>query len=282
MGDSEAGHSSGGADDPRFEVPEPEMKGNTGDGMLAAIILGAAVALVILGALLFRSKSKNGDDGGDLMWLAESSDLSTEQFEAPKERQEYIEARAKLDVKKPEDLLKLKKMLMLRSLKTIPLLYELQNGGPSVDRLYKKGLLKDEMHNRFKELKAFIDAEFVEVQKEADTLAEGWGQIVWPQANQYYGIQKQKNGEAEEPEDDEGESIIKSLSASAGPSKKKAGPSAKTATTAATGGAGKKKQSPGDEDVTRNMTEAEKAEYHAKQLEAEESRSTKKNGKRKK
>ena len=115
MGDSESASSSGGFNDPQFETSEPETKGGTEDGMLAAIILGAAVALVILGALLFRKKSSNSGDSGDLTWLAESSDLSSEQFEAPKERQEYIEARSKLDVKKPEDLLKLKKMLMIRS-----------------------------------------------------------------------------------------------------------------------------------------------------------------------
>ena len=146
-------------------------------------------------------------------------------------------------MKKPEDLpLKLKKMLMIRSLKAIPLLYELQNGGPSVDRLYKKGLLKDEMHNRFKELKAFIDTEFPEVQKEAEALAEGWGQIVWPQANQYYNIQKRKGGNEDESVDDDGESIIKSLSASASPSKKNTSPTVKSVATAAAAGAGKQQK----------------------------------------
>ena len=275
-----------GTEEPRFTMPEDPAKIGSEDGVLAAIIFGAAVAIVILGALYFRGKSSSSGDGGDLMWLEESSGLSAEQFEAPKERQEYIEARAKMDVKKPEDLVKLKKLLMLRSLRTIPLLHELQNGGPSVDRLYKKGLLKDEMHNRFKELKSYIDAEFGEVQKEADLLVEGWGQIVWPQANQYYQIQMSKSGEAgTEDEDDDGESIIKTLSASASPSKKAktSNPSAKTAMTAADG-AGKKKKQPEEKDLTKDMSEAEKAEYHANKLMAEENKANKKggNGKKKK
>ena len=108
------------------------------------------------------------------------------------------------------------------------------------------------MHNRFKELKAFIDSEFPEVQKEAEALAEGWGQLVWPQANQYYNIQKQKGGDADEAVDDDGDSIVKSLSASASPPKKNVNPTVKSATTAATAAnaasAGKhqKRQQPGE------------------------------------
>ena len=86
----------------------------------------------------------------------------------------------------------LKKALMNRAIHTIPLLYELQTKGPTADRLYKKGVLTDEMHDQLKELKAYIDVEFPEVQEEANKLVSGWGESIWPQANQFYQLYKSR------------------------------------------------------------------------------------------
>ena len=67
--------------------------------------------------------------------------------------------------------LKLKKLLMRRALAATPLRSE----GSSIERLYKKGLLIDEIKDSVKDLKkTFIDKEFEEVQGEADDLSEGW------------------------------------------------------------------------------------------------------------
>eukprot|EP01034_Spumella_vulgaris_P023968 gene23968-30254_t len=55
------------------------------------------------------------------------------------------------------------------------------------------------MHFKVKELKAFVDQEFQDIQFEADDLVEGWGQHVWPQAMQYHQmIQKQSESKIEE------------------------------------------------------------------------------------
>jgi len=71
--------------------------------------------------------------------------------------------------------LKLKKLLMRRALAAIPLLLTLRSEGSSIERLYKKGLLIDEIKDSVKDLKkTFIDKEFEEVQGEADDLSEGW------------------------------------------------------------------------------------------------------------
>ena len=66
--------------------------------------------------------------------------------------------------------LKLKKLLMRRASAAIPLRSE----GSSIERLYKKGLLTDEIKDSVKDLKTFIDKDFEEVQGEADELSEGW------------------------------------------------------------------------------------------------------------
>ena len=88
---------------------------------------------------------------------------------------------------------------MRRAIKTIPILLSLQNEGSSIERLYKRGMLTDDMHFKVKELKAFVDQEFQDIQFEADDLVEGWGQHVWPQAMQFHQmIQKQSESKIEE------------------------------------------------------------------------------------
>ena len=280
---SEKTESPPGGEEPTFEMPEMGLKADSGDGMLAAIILGAAIAIVIIGGLIYRqwgNGGKGGSASGDgLEWMEDTSGFSAVKFEEPKERQEYIDARPKIDTKKPEDLVKLKKMLMVRSLKTIPLLYELQNGGPSVDRLYKKGMLTDAHHNRFKELKAYVDAEFADVQKEAEELVSGWGSIIWPQANQYYQIQTGQGKDADkEDEDEDGDSIVKALSATAKTVSSGDDGSGSGSGSGKAGG-GKKASKKAAADPTKGMTEEQKAEYHASQLMKEENKSQ---GKKKK
>lgn len=105
-----------------------------------------------------------------------------------------------MSVNNPEDVDKLKKLLMKRALKTIPYVVQLQSEGSSIERLYKKGMLTDNMHFKMKELKSFVDEEFQEIQAEAEHLLPGWGQVIWPQAMQFHHmIQKQLDGKSEEP-----------------------------------------------------------------------------------
>lgn len=294
-------HEQPGGEQPGFEPPlEDIVKGNSDDGVLATIILGAAIALVLIGGILYRNwTSKKGGDGDDvLLWETDATtgaavDATSGDFTPPVERQAYINARASLSIDNKENVPTLKKKLMLRALKTIPLLYELQNGGPSVDRLYKKGMLTDSMHNRFKELKAFIDAEFAEVQEEAEALFPGWGGVIWPQANQYYQIQSKAaaGGDAggmntlggdggEDGEDDDGESIIASLSSSS-TAVKAGGPAISSTSPSSSAGSAMKEDgearrvtpyvSKKEKDLS-GMTDAEKADYFAKELLAEEQR----------
>lgn len=77
---------------------------------------------------------------------------------------------------------------MRRAIQTIPILLSLQTEGTSIERLYKKGILTDDMHFRVKELKAFVDQEFQDIQFEADDLVPGWGQSIWQQAMQFHQV----------------------------------------------------------------------------------------------
>lgn len=153
---------------------------NSNDGYFASFILiGTALIVVLIVLYLWRNKKILGF-GGD-GWKSSSFDL-------PPERQVYIEQREKLDPTKPGDLEELKKMLMRRAIGAIPILLNLQNEGISIERLYKRGMLTDDMHFKVKELKAFVDQEFQDVQNEAEDLVEGWGAHVWPQAMQFHQV----------------------------------------------------------------------------------------------
>lgn len=99
-------------------------------------------------------------------------------------------AKKQLDVSKVSQKDELKKCLMKRALHTIPILLSLQNEGSSIERLYQRGMLTDDMHFKVKDLKTFVDKEIQEVQGEADELVDGWGQQIWPQAMQYYQVRK--------------------------------------------------------------------------------------------
>ena len=112
----------------------------------------------------------------------------TSSVEPPIERANYIAAKERLDPSNQTDLDELKKLLMRRAIRAIPILLSLQNEGTSIERLYKRGMLTDDMHFKVKDLKAFVDQEFQDVQFEADDLVEGWSQHIWPQAMQFHTV----------------------------------------------------------------------------------------------
>lgn len=109
-------------------------------------------------------------------------------FTPPEERDIYIQAKVNANLKDPLSKDELRKLLIKRALKAIPIIISLQNEGQSIDRLYKKGMLTDDMHFRVKELKAFVDQEYQDVQTEANELFEGWGEHVWQQAMQFHMV----------------------------------------------------------------------------------------------
>jgi hypothetical protein len=149
----------------------------TDDGPIAIFILVVTVIGVIVGFVLYSRRAKRVDFRD-----------SQSAFTAPIEHDNYENAKAKSDMSNPAHAEVLKKLLMHRALKVIPMLLNLQNEGQSVDRLYKKGMLTDDMHYKMKEMKAFVDAEVADVQQEAAQLIKGWESHIWPQAMTFYNV----------------------------------------------------------------------------------------------
>ena len=77
---------------------------------------------------------------------------------------------------------------MRRAMYAIPVILTLQNSGNSVQRLYNRGMLTDDVYENVKEMKAFVDLEFTEVQMEADDLLPGWGPHIWSEAMRFHQV----------------------------------------------------------------------------------------------
>jgi len=154
----------------------PRMK-DSEDGWLALLILAVILTMVAVGgAYLYKNKHLLGGQ----------QRAKAAPFAPPPDRQTYLDAKEKLDPNNPNDFEELKKLLMRRAVNTIPIILSLQNDGNSIERLYKKGMLTDDMHFRVSEIKTFVDAEYQEVQAEADEFKEGWAQEIWPQAMHFF------------------------------------------------------------------------------------------------
>jgi hypothetical protein len=163
-------------DDPNGPLPIVKKD----DSFAALTILILAVVVVLAGlAYSWRNKRKSGKA---------TTTVATATFQAPAERNDYITAKAAWQPGTSTE--ELKKLLMRRALKVIPMLIQYQNEGQSIERLYKRGMLTDDMHYKVKELKDFFDQVFQVVKSEADELADVWGQYIWEQANYFNQVYK--------------------------------------------------------------------------------------------
>jgi hypothetical protein len=157
------------------------------DGHIAIVILVVTIIAVIGGFIVYLRKNKNRASFRDT-FTQNNGSSSSQGFSEPPEKENYLRAKDKCDLANPAQVESLKKLLMHRALKVIPMLLNLQNEGQSVDRLYRKGMLTDDMHFKMKELKAFVDSEVQEVQEEAALLVKGWEAHIWPQAMTFHNV----------------------------------------------------------------------------------------------
>ena len=105
------------------------------DGALAIVILVVSLVGAGIGLYFYFVRSKNSSH-------SQATAAVSSAFTPPVERENYLVAREKSDLGNPAHVEELKKLLMHRALKAIPTLMNLQNEGQSVDRLYRKGMLK--------------------------------------------------------------------------------------------------------------------------------------------
>lgn len=133
------------------------------------------------------------------------------------------------------------------------------------------------MHFKVKDLKAFVDQEFQDVQFEAEDLLEGWREHIWPQAMQFHGmIQRQAGVKTDDEEDDDKQADKKKKKSISSDASKKA------AIQKAPMSKDEVESTAVAEGVSPEVIRAREAEKMAKQLMDEETKEQKKKNKGKK
>mmetsp|Transcript_16540 Transcript_16540/g.16646 ORF Transcript_16540/g.16646 Transcript_16540/m.16646 type:complete len:241 (-) Transcript_16540:142-864(-) len=169
-------------------VPQKLVNENGTDIYVLLVVL----AVIALGVFIYWKFVKTFD----------SRNRSSIPFDPPPDREAYFKACDQCDFEDPNQLEELRKLLMRRAIATIPIVLALQNEGHAIEKLYKRGMLTDDMHYKVKEMKAFVDQEIPEVQMEASNLVEGWGEGIWPQAFRFHQMMQQRSTSAEQEEDE--------------------------------------------------------------------------------
>lgn len=177
-----------------------------------AILSCFIIVVTIIWFIFYRSKPSH-DSNDDVNFFGKDGGKGNDkeqgifvgEIQIPIERQLYIDAKSRLDDNTdPANISELKKLLMRRAIASIPYIVKLQEEGDSVERLYKKGMLTDDMYSKVKDLKSFVDLEYNEVKKEAEALAEGWADQIWSQARRFQLIiVAKKNGTSGHDDDDD-------------------------------------------------------------------------------
>jgi len=133
-------------------------------------------------------------------------------FELPPTREEFFIAQENCDYDNPEQVEELKRHLMRRAMGTVPIIIALQTEGSSIERLYKQGMLTDDMHYWVKERKQFVEQEIQDVQLEANSIREGWGEVIWAHAFHFHHMSVQhaaeKQDEAKQAKDDKKQAAL--------------------------------------------------------------------------
>lgn len=135
-----------------------------------------------------------------------SAHSSGSELQVPCARGDFYKAREELEARgtepSQEDLKKLQQLLMKRAIATIPLYYKVHTEYGSTERLYKKGMLTEEVYNQVKALQEFINSEIKTVMEEAEEMLPGWGKAIWPKANemqmQLEKLKKEREGKQDE------------------------------------------------------------------------------------
>jgi len=159
------------------EIPSA-VKKEIGGGIIILLLIVILIGCVIFA--IFYYKRYKSSDGWNVP------------FRPPAERDLYFTFRKACDFEDDNQFEELKKLLVRRAIATIPIITALQNEGNSIERLYKKGMLTDDMHFKIKEMKAFVDQEVQDIQFEANSLVDDWGNSIWPQAFHFHNLIQQR------------------------------------------------------------------------------------------
>ncbi|KAJ7097992.1 translocation protein sec66 [Mycena belliarum] len=107
------------------------------------------------------------------------------------ERNAYVTLLQKTDPPASDPLLK--SALVRRAMADVQRVLRLREDKPALQNLLQKGSIGDDLWNSLLAAEKELEAEIVEVVAEANSFVEGWGQVIFPTANEMIANEKMRS-----------------------------------------------------------------------------------------
>ena len=111
-------------------------------------------------------------------------------FPSHPERNAYVTLLQKTDPPASDALLK--SALVRRAMADVQRVVRIREDKPALQNLLQKGSIGDDLWNSLLSAEKELEAEIVEVVSEANAFAEGWGQVIFPTANEMLANEKMR------------------------------------------------------------------------------------------
>ncbi|KAJ7470696.1 Sec62/63 complex, subunit Sec66 [Mycena latifolia] len=112
-------------------------------------------------------------------------------FPSHAERNAYVTLLQKTDPPASDPLLK--SALVRRAMADVQRVLRLREDKPALQNLLQKGSIGDDLWNSLLAAEKELEAEIVEVVAEANSFVEGWGQVIFPTANEMIANEKMRS-----------------------------------------------------------------------------------------
>ena len=166
------------------------------DSTMASVLVPVAYVIIVFGGLfIFSYFYRKRTSSAYICWLAcclvltfISARVYEPYFPSHPERNAYITLLQKKDPPASDALLK--SALVRRAIADVQRLLRIREDKPALQNLLQKGSIGDDLWNSLLSAEKELEAEIVEVVSEANSFAQGWGQVIFPTANEMLANEK--------------------------------------------------------------------------------------------
>ncbi|KAF7305102.1 hypothetical protein MKEN_01225400 [Mycena kentingensis (nom. inval.)] len=148
---------------------------------MASVLVPVLYMVIVLGGLgLFSAIYRRN----------QSAKLLPSYFPPHHERNTYITLLGRTDPPTHDALLK--SALVRRAMADVQRVIRLREDKPALQNLLQKGSIGDDLWNSLLAAEKELEAEIMEVVAEANSFVEGWGQVIFPTANEMLANEKMR------------------------------------------------------------------------------------------
>ena len=166
---------------------------------MASVLVPVAYVIIVFGGLFVFSyfyrkhTSSTSSANGPLLCLIVAPILARvyePYFPSHPERNAYVTLLQKTDPSASDALLK--SALLRRAMADVQRVLRIREDKPALQNLLQKGSIGDDLWNSILSAEKELEAEIMEVVTEANSFVEGWGQVIFPTANEMLANEKMR------------------------------------------------------------------------------------------